>query len=83
MAYFDGKPTKVIRNPGETVVYYGGFLAPDGPGHGHVKATGGASGENIVYWRLPEDEGGKEIISNAWDVPFGQGNDLSDHLTNF
>lgn len=83
MAYFDGKPAKVIRNPGEVQVFYGGFLEPDGIGHGHVRATGGSMGENIVYWRLPESEGGREVISNAWDVPFGHGNDLRSHLSDF
>lgn len=83
MAQFDGKEAKVVRSPGEIQVYYGGELTPDGYGHGHVRATGGPLGENIVYWRLPKSEGGNEIISNSWDAPFGHGNDLRDHLTGF
>lgn len=81
MAYFQGREAKVNRSPGKVEVYYGGFLSPDGIGHGHVKATGGPLGENIVYWRLPEDEGGKVIVDNSWDITGG--NDLSNYLTNF
>jgi len=81
MPTFDGKEAKVERSGGEIQVYYGGFISPDGAGHGHVKATGGAFGENIVYWRLPDDEGGQVIVSNAWDTMYG--NDLSDHLRGF
>ena len=81
MAWFDGKEAKVIRNPGEIQVFYGGFLTPDGSGHGHVRATGGPLGENIVYWRLPDSEGGQVIVSNSWDIMYG--NDLSNHLSGF
>lgn len=79
MPYFDGRPAVVQRSGGQINVYYGGSLTPDGPGHGHVKATGGPLGENIVFWRLPEDEGGQVIVDNAWSTM--NGNDLSDHLT--
>lgn len=61
MAWFDGKEAKVERSAGTIDVYYGGSFTPDGPGHGHVKATGGPLGENIVYWRLPDSEGGQVI----------------------
>lgn len=81
MATFDGKDAKVERSGGTINVFYGGFLVPDGTGHGHVKATGGPMGENIVYWRLPDDEGGQVIVSNSWDTQYG--NDLSDHLSDF
>lgn len=81
MAWFDGQEAKVVREPGTTNVYYGGSFTPDGPGHGHVKATGGSLGENIVYWRLPASEGGQVIVSNSWDTMYG--NDLSEHLTGF
>lgn len=81
MAWFDGKEAKVVRNPGEIQVFYGGFLTPDGNGHGHVRATGGPLGENIVFWRLPESEGGQVIVSNSWDTMYG--NDLSNHLSGF
>lgn len=81
MASFQGKEAKVERSAGTIDVYYGGFLTPDGQGHGHVKATGGPLGENIVYWRLPQDEGGQVIVSNSWDTMYG--NDLSDYLSAF
>lgn len=81
MPWFDGKEAKVIRNPGEIQVYYGGFMTPDGDGHGHVRATGGPLGENIVFWRLPKSEGGHIIVDNAWGVVGG--NDLRDHLSGF
>lgn len=81
MATFDGQEAKVVRNPGEIQVFYGGFLMPDGDGHGHVRATGGPLGENIVYWRLPASEGGQVIVSNSWDTKYG--NDLSNHLSGF
>ncbi|XMB33791.1 hypothetical protein QQ965_03560 [Candidatus Saccharibacteria bacterium oral taxon 955] len=61
-------------------IYYGGKYGNiPGDGHGHVKATGGPLGENIVYWRLPDSEGGAVIVSNEWDVMYG--NDLRSHLT--
>ena len=44
------------------------MFKPDGPGHGHVRVTGGPLGENIVYWRLPESEGGQVIVDNAWET---------------
>lgn len=81
MAYFDGKEARVERSAGTIHVYYGGAFTPDGSGHGHVKATGGPFGENIVYWRLPESEGGQVIVDNSWDVM--NGNDLSSHMTGF
>ena len=65
MAHFDGYPAVVHRSGGQTNVYYGGAFTPDGHGHGHVKATGGPLGENIVYWRLPESEGGQVIVDNS------------------
>lgn len=79
--WFDGQDAKVVYSAGTTNVYYGGIGTPDGPGHGHVKATGGPLGENIVYWRLPSSEGGQVIVSNAWDLV--NGNDLRDYLTIF
>ena len=79
MAQFDGQDAKVERSAGTINVYYGGFMSPDGRGHGHVKATGGMLGENIVYWRLPESEGGRVIVSNSFDEKYG--NDLSEHLS--
>ena len=82
MARFDGEDAKVVRSPGETNVYYGRFVAPDGPGHGHVKATGGPDGENIVYWRrLSVAKGGQVIVSNSWDTKYG--NDLNNYLSDF
>ncbi len=81
MAYFDGYPAVVHRSGGQINVYYGGAFTPDGHGHGHVKATGGPLGENIVYWRLPESEGGQVIVDNSWGTM--NGNDLRDHLTGF
>ena len=60
--------------------YYGGrFSNIPGDSHGHVRATGGPFGENIVYWRLPESEGGQVIVDNSWGTM--NGNDLRDHLT--
>lgn len=81
MAYFDGYPAVVHRSGGMINVYYGGAFTPDRHGHGHVKATGGPLGENIVYWRLPESEGGQVIVDNSWGTM--NGNDLRDHLTGF
>lgn len=80
MAYFE-QPAIVHRSGGQINVYYGGRFKPDGPGHGHVRVTGGPLGENIVYWRLPESEGGQVIVDNAWETM--NGNDLRDHLTDF
>ena len=82
MAYFDGYPAVVHRSGGQINVYYGGrFGNIPGDGHGHVRATGGPLGENIVYWRLPESEGGQVIVDNSWGTM--NGNDLRDHLTDF
>lgn len=81
MTWFDGKEAKVERSGGTINVYYGGFPVADGHGHGHVKATGGSLGENIVFWRLPDSEGGNVIVDNSFGVP--DGNDLSDHMTGF
>ena len=82
MAYFNGQPAIVHRPGGQINVYYGGrFGNIPGDSHGHVRATGGPLGENIVYWRLPESEGGQVIIDNSWGTM--NGNDLRDHLTGF
>lgn len=81
MAYFDGQLAIVHRSGGQINVYYGGAFAPDGHGHGHVKATDGTLGKNIVYWRLPESKGGQVIVDNSWETM--NGNDLRDHLTDF
>jgi hypothetical protein cdivTM_09441 len=77
MAYFDGQPAIVYMSGGQISAYYGGI----GPGHGHVKATGGPLGKNTVYWRLPESKGGQVIVDNSWETM--NGNDLRDHLTDF
>lgn len=76
---FDGKPAKVKKSGGTIHVFYGGAGIADGPGHGHVKATGGVTGENIVLWRLPASEGGRTIVSNSLDEKYG--NDLNDYLS--
>ncbi len=81
MTSFDRQPAIVHRSGGMINVYYGGAFTPDGHGHGHVKATGGPLGENIVYWRLPESEDGQVIVDNSWGTV--NGNDLRDHLTGF
>ena len=70
----DGREAKVCRSGGMINIYYGGIGEPDGTGHGHVKATGGPRGENIVYWRLPADQGGDTIIDNRFEIM--NGNDL-------
>ncbi|CAN3702702.1 hypothetical protein MMX123_02732 [Microbacterium sp. MM2322] len=63
-------------------MFYGGrFGNVPGDGHGHVKATGGPFGENIVFWRLPESEGGQIIVSNSFDTMYG--NDLRNYLTGY
>ena len=80
--WFDGKEARIQRSGGMINIYYGGRSGNiPGDGHGHVKATGGPLGENIIYWRLPDSEGGAVIVSNAWDVMYG--NDLRSHLTGF
>lgn len=72
---FDGRSAAVYRSPGTTNVLYGGSNGNvPGDGHGHVRATGGPTGENVVFWRLPEDEGGQTIVDNSWDIT--EGNDL-------
>lgn len=73
---FDGQDAKVVQEAGTKNIYYGGFLAPDGNGHGHVKAQGGMLGESIVYWRKPESEGGQVVIDN-----FASTEALSDHFS--
>lgn len=76
---FDGKSARIDRSGGTINVYYGGRSGNvPGDGHGHVKATGGLHGESIVFWRLPESEGGQVIVSNSFDVMYG--NDLREHL---
>jgi len=81
LGWFDGREALVQRSGGMINVYYGGSLKPDGTGHGHVKATGGPLGENIVYWRLPEDEGGEVIIDNRFTVTNGNDVRLDVYLT--
>lgn len=65
MATSDGKEVRVEQEAGTINVYYGGRWGnvPD-DGHGHVKAQGGPFGESIVFWRLPESEGGTVVIDN-------------------
>ena len=76
MASFDGKDAKVVREAGTINIFYGGTFFPDGTGHGHVKAQGGAFGESIVFCRLPESEGGRIAIDN-----WASSESLSDHLS--
>ena len=66
---FDGREAKIYRSGGMINV------------HGHVKATGGPHGENIVFWRLPEDEGGEVIIDNRFTVTNGNDVRLDVYLT--
>lgn len=78
--WFDRKEARIQRSGGMVNIYYGGKYGNiPGDGHGHVKATGGPLGENIVYWWLPDSEGGAVIVSNEWDVMYG--NDLRPYLT--
>lgn len=62
---FEGKDIKVVV--GSTgrrerlEFYYGGWMYPDGPGHGHVVCN---DGETINYWRLPSHEGGRTLIDD-------------------
>jgi len=62
---FDGHPIKVLEGAtGRNARFeflYGGFREPDGPGHGHVVSN---DGENIHYWRLPSNEGGRVMIDD-------------------
>lgn len=76
MPYFDGQQADVEQKAGELNIYYGGLLYPSGPGHGHVKAQGGALGESIVYWRLPDNEGGRVVIDN-----WASSERLADHMS--
>lgn len=77
MAWFDGKEARVEREAGTINVYYGGSRGNvPGDGHGHVKAQGGAFGESIVFWRLPESEGGTVVIDN-----WASAEKLADHLS--
>ena len=76
MAYFE-QPAIVCRSGGQINVYYGGKFKPDGPGHGHVRVTGGPLSENIVYWRVVR------LSSTTHGKPTMNGNDLRDHLTDF
>jgi hypothetical protein len=76
MAWFDDKEAKVVREAGTINIFYGGSFTPDGYGHGHVKAQGGAFGESIVYWRLPDSEGGTVVIDN-----WASSERLADHLS--
>lgn len=64
VACFDGKEAVIENEPGTINIYYGGMFTPDGLGHGHVKAQGGPFGESIVFWRLPDSEGGQIVIDN-------------------
>ena len=73
----DGKPAKIRRSGGTTEIFYGGAWGNiPGDGHGHVKAQGGSLGEFIVYWRLPESEGGATVIDN-----WASSERLSDHMS--
>ena len=82
--WFDGKEATVYRSGGTINVLYGGYRGnTPGDGHGHVKATGGPFGENIVYWRLPDSEGGRVIVDNQFGIPNGNDLRLRDHLTGF
>ena len=49
--WFDRKEARIQRSGGMVNIYYGGKYGNiPGDGHGHVKATGGPLGKNIVYW---------------------------------
>lgn len=50
--------------------YYGGVdndgnEKPDGKGHGHVVCN---DGENIIFWRLCSEEGGRVVIDDRWSA---------------
>lgn len=64
MPFFDGQEAVIVKQAGTIDIYYGGLWKPDGEGHGHVKAQGHTCGECIVYWRLPDREGGRVVIDN-------------------
>ena len=81
MTWFDNKEAEVYRSFGTIDVYYGGSPCPDGPGHGHIKATDNYMGEKIVYWRLPDDEGGRVIVEKSWSDSSDE--DLRDHMTGY
>ena len=75
--WFDGKPAKIRHSGGTTEIFYGGAWGNiPGDGHGHVKAQGGPLGEFIVYWRLPESEGGATVIDN-----WASSERFSDHMS--
>lgn len=76
MATFDGQEAKVEQEAGTINIFYGGAFKPDGEGHGHVKAQGGAFGESIVFWRLPASEGGAVVIDN-----WASAERLADHFS--
>ena len=65
--YFDGQ--EIVVKYGATgrndrfEFYYGGFYTPDGDGHGHVVSN---DGENIIFWRLPDREGGRVVIDDRF-----------------
>ena len=80
--WFDGKEARIQRSGGMINVYYGGrFGNIPGDSHGHVKATGGPLGENIVFWRLPDSEGGHVLVDNKFTIMNGNDLRLRDHLT--
>lgn len=64
---FDGLPAKVSRTEGVIDVFYGGALAPNGPGCGHFK-TEDKIGGNVLYWRLPACQGGCTIVDYPQSV---------------
>ena len=75
--WFDGKEARIQRSGGMINIYYGGRSGnTPGDGHGHVKATGGPLGKNIIYWRLPESEGGATVIDN-----WASSERFSDHMS--
>ncbi|WP_367133234.1 hypothetical protein [Saccharothrix sp. HUAS TT1] len=43
-------------------IYYGGRGGPLGKGHGHLVKL--RDGDSVVYWRLPQSEGGRVITDN-------------------
>ncbi|KTS65287.1 hypothetical protein NS206_04920 [Microbacterium testaceum] len=64
---FEGQEIKVVYGAtgrrDRFEFFYGGFLSPDGPGHGHVVSN---DGENIHFWRLPSSEGGRVVIDDTF-----------------
>ncbi len=58
---FDGLPAVAYRREGVIDVFYGGALAPNGPGCGHFK-TEDRFGGDVIYWRLPACQGGRTIV---------------------